>query len=133
MFEIRIKEQRLTGIKTPEQLAAFVISSLGLSELRDDRDVRMLLAFMDHKEGLRVHELKKIAGLGQTATYAKIKKFVNAGLIYKGKGAIYRLKERTLKDTLEFRVKRDIDKALSAIIDIAAELDAKLINKGNKR
>ncbi|MBR9679812.1 MAG: hypothetical protein GOU99_02045 [Candidatus Altiarchaeota archaeon] len=133
MFEIKIKEQRLTGIKTPEQLAAFVISSLGLSELRDDRDVRMLLAFMDHKEGLRVPELKKIAGLGQTATYAKIKKFVNAGLIYKGKGAIYRLKERTLKDTLDFRVKRDIDKALSAIIDIAAELDAKLINKGNKR
>ena len=60
MFEIAIKEIPLTGIKTPEQLAAFVLSSLGLSELRDDRDVRLLLAFLEHKEGLKVGDLKKL-------------------------------------------------------------------------
>lgn len=126
MLNISIKEVPLSGIKSAEQLAAFVLQSLGLSDLRDERDVDLLLAFVRNKEGLTVNELKKIASLGQTATYSKINKFLNAGLIYKAKGAVYRLRERSLKDTLDFRVRKEIDKVFSGIVEVGSELEAKI-------
>lgn len=125
MLNISIKEVPLSGIKSAEQLAAFVLQSLGLSDLRDERDVNLLLAFVKNKEGLTVNELKKIAGLGQTATYSKINKFLDAGLIYKTRGAVYRLRERSLKDTLDFRVRKEIDRVFSGIVEVGSELEAK--------
>ena len=127
MLEICIKEVPLSGIKTPEQLAAFILQSLGLSDLRDERDVKFLLAFIKHREGLKADELQKICGLGQTATYARIRKFVNAGVIYKARGGVYRLRERTLKDTLDFRVRREIERVFSSIVDVAEELEKKVM------
>ena len=132
-FEIQVREVPLSGIRTPEQLAAFVLQSLGLSNLSDDRDVRILLAFVSHKEGLKVEELQKTAGLGQTATYSRIKAFSNAGLIYKSKGAVYKLRERTLHDTLDFRVRKDIEQAFSAVVEVAQELEDKLVRKRREK
>jgi len=129
MLEICIKEVPLSGIKTPEQLAAFVMESLGLSELKDERDVRFFLAFLEHKEGLRAEDLMKISKLGQTATYARIRKLLNAGIIYKAKGGVYKLRERTLSDTLDFRVRKDIERVFSSIVEVAEELDKKLLEK----
>lgn len=126
MMKIEIKEVPLSGIKSVEQLAAFVLSSLGLSNLKDTSDVKLLLSFVRRREGLKVDELKKIAGLGQTATYSRIKKFLNAGIIYKTKGSLYRLRERSLKDTLDFRVRRDIQRVFDSIIEVSEELESKL-------
>ncbi|MBR9689679.1 MAG: hypothetical protein GOV01_02185 [Candidatus Altiarchaeota archaeon] len=126
MMEISIKEVPLSGIKTPDQLAAFILKSLGLSDLRDERDVQILLAFVRNKDGLKVDEVKKIADVGQTATYSKINKLLNAGLIYKSKGSIYRLRERSLKDTLDFRVRKEISKVFDSIVEISEELEAKI-------
>ncbi len=127
MFEISIREVPLVGIKTPEQLAAFVLSSLGLTSKEvEEADVKMLLAFLKNKEGLKVKELIKEVGLKQTATYARLKKFVNAGLVYKSKGSIYKLRENTLAETLKFRVWREIEKVFSGIVEVAEELDKKL-------
>ncbi|MBR9681794.1 MAG: hypothetical protein GOV00_03270 [Candidatus Altiarchaeota archaeon] len=132
IFEIRVKEVPLAGIRSPDQLAAFVLKSLGLSNLKDDRDVKILLAFIDHKEGLKVEELQKIANLGQTATYSRIRSFTNAGIVYKAKGSVYRLRERTLADTLDFRVRKDIEQAFSAVVEVAQELES-LITKQRKQ
>ncbi len=126
MMKIEIKEVPLSGIKSVEQLAAFVLSSLGLSNLKDTSDVKLLLSFVRRREGLKVDELKKIAGLGRTATYSRIKKFLNAGIIYKTKGSLYRLRERSLKDTLDFRVRRDIQRVFDSIIEVSEELESKL-------
>lgn len=131
VFKIEIKEIPLEGIRNPEQLAAFVLKSLGLSTLKDDRDVKILMGLIEHKEGLKVEEIQKIAKLGQTAAYSRIRNFVNAGLIYKAKGSIYRLRERTLGDTLNFRVRKDVEQAFSAIVEIAIELE-ELINRLKK-
>ena len=126
MMKIEIKEVPLSGIKSAEQLAAFILSSLGLSDLKDTSDVKLLLAFIQNKEGLKADELKKTANLGQTATYSRIKKFLNAGIIYKTKGSFYKLRERSLKDTLDFRVRRDIQRVFDSIVEVSEELEAKL-------
>jgi len=126
MLEIAVNEVPLSGIKSAEQLAAFVLKSLGLSDLNDERDVDILIAFIRNKGGLKVSELKEIAGLGQTATYSRIKKFLNAGLIYKAKGSVYRLRERTLKDTLDFRVRKDIERVFNSIVEVSEELEKKI-------
>jgi len=126
MLNIHIKEVPLSGIKSAEQLAAFVLQSLGLSDLKDDRDVKMLLAFMQRKDGLKVEDIKKVAGLGQTATYARVSKFLNAGLIYKSKGSLYRLRERSLKDTLDFRVRKEIERVFGSVVDVSEELEGKI-------
>ena len=126
MLNISVKEVPLSGIKSADQLAAFVLQSLGLSDLRDERDVDLLLAFVKNKNGLKVDELKKIAKLGQTATYSKIKKFLDAGLIYKTRGSVYRLRERSLKATLDFRVRREIERVFSSIVEVGEDLEAKL-------
>ncbi len=126
MLEIAVNEVPLSGIKSAEQLAAFVLKSLGLSDLNDERDVDILIAFIRNKGGLKVYELKEIAGLGQTATYSRIKKFLNAGLIYKAKGSVYRLRERTLKDTLDFRVRKDIERVFNSIVEVSEELEKKI-------
>ncbi len=131
VFEISVREVPLSGIKSPEQLAAFVLQSLGLSDLKDERDVRLLLAFMENRNGLKVEELMKVAGLGQTATYSRIRKFLSAGLIYKAKGSVYRLRERTLKDTLDFRVRREIERVFDSIVEVGEELDGK-VSAGKK-
>ena len=125
-MKIELKEVPLSGIKSPEQLAAFILASLGLSDLRDTSDVNILLSFVKRKPGLKVDELRKIAHLGQTATYSRIKKFLNAGIIYKTKGSLYKLRERSLKDTLDFRVRRDIQRVFDSIVEVSEELEAKL-------
>lgn len=126
MFEISVKEVPLSGIKSPEQLAAFVLQSLGLSDLDDERDVDMLLALVRNKGGLKAAELADITGLGQTATYSRINQMLDAGLIYKAKGAVYRLRERTLKDTLDFRVRRDLQQVFDSVVEVSGELDRKV-------
>jgi predicted transcriptional regulator len=126
VFEVTVKEVPLSGIKSPEQLAAFVLQSLGLSDLDNEKDVDMLLALVRNKGGLKASELQEVAGLGQTATYARVNKFLDAGLIYKAKGAVYRLRERTLKDTLDFRVRRDIEQVFNSIVEVGGELDTKI-------
>ncbi|MBR9681008.1 MAG: hypothetical protein GOU98_04265 [Candidatus Altiarchaeota archaeon] len=126
MLNISIKEVPLSGIRSADQLAAFVLQSLGLSDLRDERDVDLLLAFVKNKDGLKVGELKKIAKLGQTATYSKIKKFLDAGLIYKTRGSVYKLRERSLKDTLDFRVRREIERVFASIVEVGEDLEAKI-------
>ncbi len=126
VFEIHIKEIPLAGIRSPDQLAAFILQSLGLSNLKDDRDVKILLALVEHREGLKVEEIQRIAKLGQTATYSRIRRFANAGLIYKAKGSVYKLRERTLKDTLDFRVRKDIEQAFSGVVEVAQELETLL-------
>jgi len=123
VFDIRIKEVPLEGIRSPDQLAAFVLKSLGLTSLKDTGDVRLLLALMNHKEGLKVDEIQQEAGLGQTATYARIRKFVEAGLIYKARGAFYKLRERTLAETLDFRVRKDIERVFAGVVEVGKELD----------
>jgi predicted transcriptional regulator len=126
MLEISVNEVPLSGIKSAEQLAAFVLKSLGLSDLNDERDVALLLAFIRNKGGMKVSELKEVAKLGQTATYSRIRKFLDAGLIYKAKGSVYRLRERTLKDTLDFRVRKDIDRVFNSIVEVSEELEKKI-------
>ena len=126
MLKISVNEVPLSGIKSAEQLAAFVLKSLGLSDLSDERDVDLLLAFIRNKGGLKVNELKKVAKLGQTATYSRINKFLSAGLIYKAKGSVYRLRERTLKDTLDFRVRKDIGRIFDSIVEVSEELEKKI-------
>ena len=60
MFEISIREVPLVGIKSKEQLAAFILASLGLSpEKASVADVKLLLAMLEHKEGLKVKEISK--------------------------------------------------------------------------
>ena len=126
MLKISVNEVPLSGIKSAEQLAAFVLKSLGLSDLSDERDVDLLLAFIRNKGGLKVNELKKVAKLGQTATYSRINKFLSAGLIYKAKGSVYRLRERNLKDTLDFRVRKDIGRIFDSIVEVSEELEKKV-------
>lgn len=126
MLKISVNEVPLSGIKSAEQLAAFVLKSLGLSDLSDERDVDLLLAFVKNKGGLKVNELKRVAKLGQTATYSRISKFLGAGLIYKAKGSVYRLRERTLKDTLDFRVRKDIGRIFDSIVEVSEELEKKV-------
>jgi predicted transcriptional regulator len=126
MLEIQVKEVQLSGIKSPEQLGAFVLESLGLSDLKDESDVRILMEFIRRKEGLKVDEIRKAASLGQTATYSRIRKFVNSGLVYKSKGSMYRLRERTLKETLDFRVRKEIMRVFDSIVEVGEELEAKI-------
>lgn len=126
MLDISIKEVPLSGIKSAEQLAAFVLQSLGLSDIKDDRDVKMLLAFVKRKGGMKVDEIKRVTGLGQTATYSRVNKFLNSGLIYKAKGSVYRLRERSLKDTLDFRVRGEIEKVFDSIVEVGGELESKI-------
>lgn len=130
MFDIKIQEVPLTGIRTPEQLAAFVLKSMGLSDLKDDSDVRILLAFIENRGGgLKAEEVQAVTDLGQTATYGRIKKFLKAGLIYKAKGAVYKLRERSLGETLDFRVRKDIDRVFAGIVEVAREIDDMLERK----
>ncbi len=136
-FSISVRELPLSGIRSREQLSLFVLASLGITDMpssEDDvkkvmPDVQILTELMiraRRNEGVKVSELKFKVDLKQTALYARIKKFLDAGLIYKAKGSVYKLKERTLNETLKFRVKKDIESKLSSIIEVAEELDEKM-------
>ena len=136
-LEIAIKELPLSGIRSREQLALFILASLGIIEMPSNQeelnkvmpDVQILLNFMDSArkgDGAKVSDLEPKVSLKQTALYARVKQFLNAGSIYKGKGSVYKLKERTLAETLNFRIKKEIDSRFSSIVEIAKELDDKM-------
>ncbi len=137
VLDIAIREIPLSGIRSKDQLALFVLASLGVSTMpsSDEEvdkvmpDVQILLNFMDagrRGDGVKVSDIVSKVDLKQTALYARIKTFVNAGIIYKAKGSTYKLKERTLAETLSFRIKKDIEARFSSIIDVAKELDNKM-------
>lgn len=137
VLDIAIREIPLSGIRSREQLALFVLASLGVSAMpsTDEEvkkampDVQILLNFMDaarRNDGVKVNELVPHIELKQTALYSRIKTFVNAGIIYKAKGSTYKLKERSLAETLTFRIKKDIESRFSSIVDVARELDNKM-------
>ena len=136
-LEIAIKELPLSGIRSREQLALFVLASFGVTDMPSTQeevqkampDVVILLAFMDagrKGEGLKVSDLLPKVDLKQTALYSRIRVFVNASLVYKAKGSLYKLKERSLADTLKYRVWKDIESRFSSITDVAKELDNKM-------
>ncbi len=137
VLDIAIREIPLSGIRSKEQLALFVLASLGVSTMpsTDEEvkkampDVQILLHFMDaarKNDGVKVNELVPKIDLKQTALYSRIKTFVNAGIIYKAKGSTYKLKERSLSETLTFRITKDIESRFSSIVDVARELDNKM-------
>jgi hypothetical protein len=141
VLDVAIREIPLSGIRSKEQLALFVLASLGISAMpsNDEEvqrvmpDVQILLEFMDAArkgDGVRVAELVPRINLKQTALYSRIKTFVNSGMLYKAKGATYKLKERTLAETLSFRIKKDIESRFSSIVDVAKELDNKVRTDG---
>lgn len=136
-LEISIREIPLTGIRSKQQLALFVLASLGITQMPSTEeevkkvlpDVQILLSFMEAArkgDGLKVAILEPKVDLKQTALYSRIKTFVNAGIIYKAKGSTYKLKERSLTETLNFRIKKDIESRFSSIVDVARELDDKM-------
>lgn len=135
-LEISIRELPLSGIRSQEQLALFILASLGVTEMPSNQeelnnvmpDVQILLNFMDSArkgDGIKVSDLEPKVSLKQTALYSRIKQFLNSGLVYKAKGSVYKLKERTLAETLNFRIK-EIDSKFSSIVDVAKELDEKM-------
>jgi predicted transcriptional regulator len=137
VLDVAIREIPLSGIRSKEQLALFILASLGVSQMpgSDDEvqkvmpDIQILLNFMDSArkgDGIKVAQLVPKVNLKQTALYSRIRTFVNAGLIYKAKGATYKMKERTLAETLNFRIKKDIESRFSSIVDVAKELDNKI-------
>ena len=137
VLDIAIREIPLSGIRSKEQLALFVLASLGVSAMpsTDEEvqkvmpDVQILLQFMDaarKNDGVKVNELVPKVDIKQTALYSRIKTFVNTGIIYKAKGSTYKLKERSLAETLTFRIKKDIESRFSSIVDVARELDNKM-------